>query len=477
MDHGRHSRDSAIVNGARPAGEGDYDALAELFLGDNPTDHDQSARAGDARTQPAVETANQTSPTAPTSHADDAGDADTAPRRRNDPNSAADAAIEAMILGHLPVLAGAWALAYCGEVAEQRQETIGLLRLTAGRTAIDIFGDERLQMLNGGAPFAALDEALAVAAGAVDRWIIRVDATDEPQVACAEDVNAVTLLCGADEASTVAAYRTIKSLASMLDEVRERRSDARPVCLRAAVMGAESEKAEQAGAKLQRAAEAFLDRPLEIAAPVQRVGASRPAHLHDAEFPGDASALLDRLHAALRAPRAAEPDRPQRAERSAAGGEPCVATTHREDAKSGAWTEPRAPEPVLQGPASAPVRSSDAGLFEHVDGLSGLTARCPFEESVELAVDDQGRLHLLARQDRRSIEALTVVAEWAVEHSALLSMTSGAHRIDPALPPQRHLFTDRPAEARRLLDAPIHVHLLAPVRIGAESGWFCTELN
>lgn len=285
MDAGREQNERAIVNGARHAGEGEYDALAELFLGEgapaDPTGGEQSVES--------AEDADRTAAEEPQAVAE---------RPRID---SAAPEIEALVLGHLPVLAGAWALAYCGEKSEESGEVMGLLRLTAGRAAVDIFGAEHISCISSAGTCATVEEALGLSAGAVDRWVVRVDATDEPQIAAAPGVDAVTLLCGADEAATVAAYRTIKSLGSMLDEGMGASSE-RPRTLRAAVMGAEPEKAERAGRKLRQATQAFLDRPLQLTAPVQRIGGSRPAHLFDGQVELDALELLSLLGAALEAP-------------------------------------------------------------------------------------------------------------------------------------------------------------------------------
>jgi hypothetical protein len=55
--------------------------------------------------------------------------------------------------------------------------------------------------------------------------------------------------------------------------------------------------------------------------------------------------------------------------------------------------------------------------------------------------------------------------------------------LRPALPgiradsPLLHLFTSTPKVSRRLTETSLRLHLLAPVRIGDQSGWYCTELN
>jgi len=449
MPTGDESRDHAVVNGHH----GDYDALAELFLGDD-------AQSDDAPTL--IHSTAESEPRAETS--------DPAPAQRSD--SAKKATIEALVLGHLPVLAGAWALAYAGEVAERERRVIGMLRLTAGRASVDVFGADHIKEIATSSSVGSLEDAITIAAGCAEHWIVRVDATEEPEIATSHGVDGFTLLCGADEASTVAAYRTLKSLASMLDEAIDT-AEPHPTSLRAAVMGAEEAKAEAAATKLRRAAEAFLDRPLQIGPPVQRIGGSRPAHLHDSTTDRSAMDLFRLLREASESMGSADTASTRRVEKS----EATVGVTAEVDDSSPSVAPERTstirePHSVLAEDAANPGH-----LAEHLENLRPLAARCPFEQSVELAADDQGALHLLARSAPGAIQALTIVSEWAMEHAQLIALASGEVRIDAATPPTSHVVTDRPAEMRRLLDSSIRVHLLAPVRLGAENGWFCTALN
>jgi hypothetical protein len=81
-----------------------YDALQELFLGDG-----SGARRGAMAASGA-------------------------------PAQARAVRIEGLILGHLPVLASAWATQYARHLAATMNVPVALLRLRAGEGALDVFG-------------------------------------------------------------------------------------------------------------------------------------------------------------------------------------------------------------------------------------------------------------------------------------------------------------------------------------------------
>ena len=165
------------------------------------------------------------------------------------------------------------------------------------------------------------------------------------------------------------------------------------------------------------------------------------------------------------------------------------------------------PAQLSASPASTP-RPASSPLATHVDGLTHFDAQCPYARGVELAADQLGRLHVLARFDQdhvdeTSLGVLLIAAEWAKAHAALLkaaapalcvpnsssssfsssasaSASSTAHvspMIDTAALPIKHVFTDQPRKGRRLLETAVRVHLLSPVRVAGHDGWFCTPLN
>ncbi len=129
----------------------------------------------------------------------------------------------------------------------------------------------------------------------------------------------------------------------------------------------------------------------------------------------------------------------------------------------------------------AAAETSRGALAAFIAGFTATAVRCPYADEVEIAIDTEGRLHLLARSespssDDRVIGGLMVAAAWAESHAPLLR---------PAIPgmhpgngtPMLHLFTSTPKASRRLADTSLRLHLLAAVKVGDRSGWYCAELN
>ena len=78
------------------------------------------------------------------------------------------------------------------------------------------------------------------------------------------------------------------------------------------------------------------------------------------------------------------------------------------------------------------------------------------------------------RGQAECVEQLMTVASWSRDHAPILREAHGA--ID-ARRPVMHLFTDDAKQTRRLLDADVRVHCLAPIRDGGRTLWACVDLN
>ncbi len=124
-----------------------------------------------------------------------------------------------------------------------------------------------------------------------------------------------------------------------------------------------------------------------------------------------------------------------------------------------------------------------------IEGATVLQARCPAQPETMLVLDAVGRLHLLAvhqaagdhaRSAGEAMLRLTDAAQWAREHRDLLALTLHGRSIDRASLPALHLFTDRADLAVPLLAKPgpaLNLHLLQRVRVGEVATWFCTPLQ
>lgn len=115
-----------------------------------------------------------------------------------------------------------------------------------------------------------------------------------------------------------------------------------------------------------------------------------------------------------------------------------------------------------------------------------LDARIPDQPNTQLAVDSDGVVHVLMRDDeealsdtRQAVMQLIEAGRWTREHLELIALTQRDHDfVDQA--PTLHLLTGRADQATRLvgrLAGEVKLHLLQQVKLGKASGWFCTPLG
>jgi hypothetical protein len=117
-------------------------------------------------------------------------------------------------------------------------------------------------------------------------------------------------------------------------------------------------------------------------------------------------------------------------------------------------------------------------LATYVTGLSPLPVRCPNHERVELAVDDRGKIHLLIKETGgQSLRELRIVEAWEKAHRELIGMACPQQSINAALPAVCHVFTDQPANLADLHGTDVRLHVLAPVTVNGQVGWYAAPLN
>lgn len=362
--------------------------------------------------------------------------------------------IEGLVLGHLPVFASAWATQYAKHVSQFSNESVAFLRFTGDRASLDLYvpGARDQSPIQRG---STLDEAIAVAAKHTSRWIVRLPDACEPELADAP-IDCLTLLTGADEAAVVACYRTLKSLSTCTDDPEHdspRSEELGDLAWRVAIMGADPLKAEEAGKKVRRAAEAFLDAALDISPCVARIGALRSSLLFD----GTSNLGWRDAIALIRTAPPPEPAPPNRPTRSFGAPAPRVET------------RPRSSDPPSEDPRQNPSPSSQesqSGSVSSIPGLVSTQIRCPTCPAVDFAIDERGRLHLIARSGTAdSIASLLSASSWARQHASLLLLAES--RIREPNEPVLHYISSEPASDRRLLDTQIRVH--AAARVGNQT--------
>ena len=447
---------SARLSGHASRAPDPFDALADLFLGPAAG----QGRAPEATSPPPLRLVQRAEEHAPS----DAPERLIEPKRAPaQPAHAAPASIEGIILGHLPVFASAWATQYAKQAAQASSEPVALLRFTGGRATLDVYGSRS------DAPrFEDLPGAIAHAASIASRWIVRLPDACEPELA-EGGTDIITLLTGADEAAVVACYRTLKNLSGA-----ERLPDAGDPSWRVAIMGADAIKAADAAKRVERAASAFLESPLEVAPCVARIGALRSSLAFDGPTTLSWRQSISLIRSAPTSPRSTPPSGPFRPDTRSPSPSDTPAQPRVEVRPIAAAPDRITPRSVTpptprQTGADVSTRSEPPGW---IPGLSPSDVRCPSAPSIEFATDREGTLHLIARDGtERSVRALLTASSWATQHAALLRMAD--QRIGSVEQPVMHVLTTTPASERFLLDTPLRVHAVA--RVG--DAWTLLDLN
>ncbi len=408
--------------------------------------------------------------------------------------------VEAVILGHLPVMASAWASQYVRHVADRVQGPVAMARLSAGRVRIEVVAPAGGSHAATHAP--TLEAALAMIGDAARRVVIFGDAECEMRAARTPGVERVTLLSSGDEAGIVAAYSIVKRLAERPESTghhagHEPQSAAAKIHV--AVLGAPPARSEYVLDRLDKACRTFLSLPLKRDACIARIGTGS---VGVEVFEGPLDAPVEDFIAMLAVGRVPampaasafsgqsppEPDdefiEPAPApEMPVARRQPIATAALRHETHEPAATP--AHEPTAHG-IECPTNPEGA-LASLVDGLEALEARCPAAPEVEIAIAECGTLHVLARAEAygdpgRALIRLEAAAGWARLNRRVLALTlSPRHRATSRVglagaSVVTHLFTDQPAHWRTLLDGNIRLHVMLPV-VAAVGGWACAAMN
>lgn len=385
------------------------------------------------------------------------------------------AKVEVIVLGHLPVRATLWARQYACGSAKERGEVVALLRAASGSTSIDLITGREPEQAMG---CADMQSALETIHEHADRVVLRVDERLEPELLDRAEVGAITILTGADEAAVVASYRLVKTIDATLNDRYE--DDADAPHMRIAVMGSPREQGEDARDKLQSAVRSFLERPVEIVVGSGRIDATGTTNIFRDTQSHHAGDIIDGLVAIA-----------HRSEINASRNDaPAIV-----ESRSVSIDE-IAPKPILTDDAreSLDIQSeTDQGLTDPDirDGLCAMLedirpieTRCPKAQGVEMGMDGEGRLHLIAcdADCHAALERLYTAQSWAREHFGLLLRAEPGLKFPSSDPRDdadaiMHLISHEPAALRGIYDTPVRMYALARVRVGGVIAQVATPLN
>ena len=376
---------------------------------------------------------------------------------------------------------------------------VWMLRGSEGLSANDAIdcGTDRITILS------SADEAAVVAAYQTIKELAQ--AAEHPNRSLPA-IGMAMVGCDADAAAAVIDRLCRTSLSFLGVEVKLvallPRMDAGIKCTRYVTFGAEaspsaltvSQWLQQAKAQERTAAPAAMAPPiLETAMPEQpavigRIAPPPETFVHDAR-----RILRAPSHEYAEPPAASSslppPPAPPPIQSPASRPAPLVTEAERQDllsaiapGVSGAKLPPKVVIDLEHKPAPPQrpiIEPDDHGqpipLAKFVAGLNALPLRPPGHERVEIAVDEHGRLHLLARES--NLRELPVVERWAHAHREILAMACPQHRFDPAGATICHVFSAEPATLADLHGSNLRLHVLAPVTLDDRTAWYAAPLN
>jgi hypothetical protein len=378
-------------------------------------------------------------------------------------------------------MAGLWTTQFADAVARIAGPT-ALVRFERDDVTIELLRADGRQVPPAGP--AAVSRWLPRAASTVRRWLICVPAETSPAEVLAVGQE-ILLMTGADEAAVTGAYLRLKYLA---DEGVNAGTPIERVGL--VIVGATTEQAAHAAARLGDAARSFLGVDVETVACLPRIErvessarATYPAeecppiaqftrelesartgalHRFDADMPtaslvmhtetsavepkfpsmpqpftsrqealahGDSA--MDTTHAphSGQTEHVAHTSQPLHAPQSTHTAHPAPHTSHA--ATHTPHPAPHTSHAATHTPHAAPARSAPAfaalpiaelplKLVPLLRGLRPLGISCPMAPDVELALDDERRMHIVGRADQ--LARVRTARTWATMHRELLGM-------------------------------------------------------
>jgi hypothetical protein len=335
--------------------------------------------------------------------------------------------VTVVLVGNLPVMAGLWTTQFADEVARAHGPT-ALVRFEREDVTLELLRADGRQVPPPGA--GAVAGWLPRAAAGLRRWVACVPA-EAPPVDAVIGAERVVLLMGADEAAVTGSYLRLKQLS---DECTNRGHPLSKVGV--AIAGASPEQADQAYARLGDAVRSFLGIETDLAARlprIERVESSARATYPASECPGAAEFLQSlrraREAAARRFDDTAEAPAPIPIDASV-HAKPAVpkAVAPAAPATPAVSPAPRAPvaAPAAPTPTAIPAVAAAANvtlparLVPLLRGLRPLGIDCPAVPEIELALDDERRLHVVGRADQ--LARVRAAHAWATAHRELIGM-------------------------------------------------------
>ncbi len=383
--------------------------------------------------------------------------------------------IELVVVGSLPVRASLWLGPYV-EAISRDGGPAALLRLDGEEATIQLAG-EPASLTE--ARWPTLMEAIAAIGPHVGTWVVRPPLDAAPADLAAYACDRITILCSVNDSAIVDAYQRVKSLVEAA-----RSSGRQPPPLGVAVFGSDRHDAVHMQEQLSRTTASYLHVELPLVACVQRMGAD-PGLSDCLSFAGEHPVLATALLWIREATGAAGPANVAPATPVSATPVPATPVPATPVPALGTDEAPSIklmPKPSVEVEPKGPLLQREPAvegmpmpMAGYIDGVTALDVRCPGHERLELGVDADGRLHVLARE--AAMRELHVVEAWARAHRELIAKACPGNWFDPQSPTVLHVFTEQPTAVTDLHGCQLRLHVLAPAPGEGEPRWYYAPLN
>ena len=365
--------------------------------------------------------------------------------------------VELLIPAHLPVQGGLWLVPYASREAGDSNSI--LVRMHEETIDIAAMGNSNIQIQS----CNSLDSFMQKIEHPVQHWIVQPPEDADPTMLLHCDADRITLLSGADQAAVVGAYRLLKGFVTAATN-----KDAIPP-IRIVIVGAEERAAADAANRIMQTAKHQLGVQIDIGQPLPAMG-SQPKVLSQGSLPRLCNIvdLLTRIRTSTQGGSDVADvfDATERFENQEISSVPAEELL-----------EDKAEKMSVEHDEKPIDETSDLGdtLVSYVSDLLSISLRCPGHDEIELAIDTNGCVHILAHVD--DMRKASIVSAWITNQWRLIQMACGGLNLNQSLPPIQHLFTDDASSVSDLQGTNIKLHLLTEVEIEGKCGPFSTPLN
>ena len=404
-----------------------------------------------------------------------------------------------LLLGNLPVRAGLWRLPAVRKLLPDRDQII-VVRCDGDDLFLECIGEFSSSSDSTPDIFDSLPSGATL--------VVVPDANTLAEDIMAFDPDSIGLVTGGDQAAAAGAYRMLKGM---------KLSDGQDIDL--VIAGSEGSSVEESAARLHEPLQNHLGLKLKLRGDIARIeaatGLTQSTVMKVPE--GGLAAVVRRVRRGISQP----PRQQASTRRIVSAGETTAEMTTAEmataplpaslplvtehelpaehESEPCVRLSPAPPSPQWSSLESQEAKSvvnchfeqhdvpveehrvqetavcDEQDLCGHLPGLRLLPIQCPDHEVVELAVDELGGIHLVARCE--DVLHLPSVLSWIERHHALLRMALSDTLCDPESKPAIHVVGEDIDALCGLRDSAWQPHLLVRVNAGGPPGWTSVPLG